>query len=169
MNTEIVYITCDARQEDIRKAVEAQGFIAIAAIRSQIEAALPEDRGAPIRAWLDVLATMLLDQGHPTRADRDKAHYSDGSPVFRLVLDGAVADVGVEDYLDKSVDDFDYIGEVAEHSYSTTLNTGYQVEVNDPPVEEPREPSHLVRLWRDRYSSVTLADVAASVGGDCHD
>ena len=169
MNTEMVYVTCDARQEDIRKAVEAQGFIAIAAIRSQIEAALPEDRGAPIRAWLDVLATMLLCQGHPTRDDRDKAHYSDGSPVFRLVLDGAVADVGVEDYLDKSVDDFDYIGEVAEHSYSTTLNTGHQVEVNDPPVEEPWEPSHLVRLWRERYSSVTLADGAASGGGDGHD
>jgi len=109
---------------------------------------------------------MLLCQGHPTRDDRDKAHYSDGAPVFRLVLDGTVADVGVEDYLDKSVDDFDYIGEVAEHSYSTTLNSGYQVEVNDPPVGEPREPSHLVELLRERFRVAAVADGAASVGGD---
>ena len=133
MNTECVYITCDALEWDIHKAVEAQGFIAIAAISNQIEAALPEDVRAPIRAWLDVLKTMFLCQGHPTRDCTDVVLYSDGSPVFRLVPDGTVADIEARDFLDDSDDGFDYIGEVAEHLFTVTLGTGYRVEIGDPP------------------------------------
>jgi hypothetical protein len=168
MNAEIAYIPEEAVHNDLHKAVEAQGFIAIAAIKNQLEAALPEDRRAPIRNWLEVLAVMMLCQGHPTRDDRDKAHYSDGSPVFRIVLDGTVADVDVEDYLDSSVDNFDYIGDVAEYLYSSTLNTGYQVEVNDPPVQELREPSQLVQRLRERSSTASVVDGTASVGGAGH-
>ncbi len=169
MNADSVYITCDALPEDIHKAVEAQGFIAIAAIRSQIDAGLPEDRRAPIRAWLDVLATMLLCQGHPTRNCTDVVFYSDGSPVFRLVPDGTVADIEARDYLDNSDDGFDYIGEVAEHAFTAALGTGYRVEVTDPPDRESREPGHLVNLLRERYLTAPGVDVAATRRGDGHD
>jgi hypothetical protein len=153
---------------DIHKAVEAQGFIALAAIRNRIEAAIPDDRVPEISAWLDVLTTMLLCQGHPTRDCRDVLLYSDGSPVFRFVPDGSVADVEARDYLDNSDDQFDYLGEVAEHLFTASLGTGYRVEVNEPPDREPREPSHLVKLWRERYPTSLVVDGGVGSGGDGH-
>lgn len=166
MNAETGYIPVEAVRNDRHRTVEAQGFIAIAAIKNQIEAALPEDRRAPIRNWFEVLEDMTLAQGHPTRDDRDKAHYSDGSPVFRFVLDGTVADV--EDYLDGSVDDFDYIGDVAEYLYSSTLNTGCQVGLNSFPVQQLREPRQLVQRLRKRLSTASVVDGTASVGDAGH-
>jgi len=153
---------------DLHKAVEAQGFIALAAIRNRIEAAIPDDRVPEISAWLDVLTTMLLCQGHPTRDCQDVVLYSDGSPVFRLVPDDTLADVEARDYLDDCDDKFDYLGEVADHLFSATLNTGYRVEVNDPPISEPREPSYLVKLWRERYPTSLVVDGGVGSGGGGH-
>ena len=158
----------EVADSDLHKAVEAQGFIALAAIKSRVEADMPDDGHAVVLAWLDVLATMLMCQGHPTRDCTDMVLYSDGSPVFRLVPDGTVAEVEARDYLDNCDDDFDYIGEIAEHLFTATLNTGYRVEVTDPPVEEHREPSHLVRLLRERYRAAPVANVAATTGGEGH-
>ena len=153
---------------DLHKAVEAQGFIALAAIKNRIEADMPEDGRAAMRAWLDVLAAMLLCQGHPTRDCTNVVFYSDGSPVFRLVPDGTLARSEARDYLDNCDDGSDYIGEVAEHLFAATLNTGERVEVNDPPVREREEPGHLVTLLRERHPATPGGDSTPPSGGGNH-
>ena len=62
---------------DLHKAVEAQGRIAIAAIRGRLNANIPEGDLAAISAWLDVLAAMLACQGNPTRDCSDVVLYSE--------------------------------------------------------------------------------------------
>jgi len=153
---------------DLHKAVEAQGFIALAAIKNRIGAATLEGGRAAVYEWIDVLTVMLLCQGHPTRDCREIVLYSDGSAVFRLVPDDTVDGAEARDYLTNRDDDFDYIGEVAEHLFTNTLNTGYRVEVNDPPAMERGEPSHLVKLLQERYRTAPIVDGTARSRGESH-
>lgn len=148
MNINYVYLDDRIREDDLHKAVEAQGRIAIGEVKALLDDILPEDRRVAILDRLDVLRAMLGFQGDPTRDCRDMSLYRDGSPVFRLVPDGT-ADVEARDYLGEADEEFDYhIGELAEHL--STGVPGCRVEVNDPPVEEPGVPGLLLALLRER-------------------
>ena len=138
MKINCVYLEDFSIQEsDLHKAVEAQGCIAVAAIKQLIDGMKPEQSRADITAWLNVLAMMLKAQGEPTRHCFGVALYEDGSPVFRLVPDGT-ADVEAKLYLDDADevdledadDDFPFIGDLAEHLF--TNMPGYRPEVNEP-------------------------------------
>ena len=135
-----VYVEDHVRADDLHKAVEAQGRVAIAAIRDQVNTSIPEGERAVISDWLDVLVTMFACQGHPTRDCRDVLLYSDGSAVFRLIPDGK-ADAEARDYFDDSDTDED-IGDLAE-ALATGL-TGHKLGVNDPPAQARREPNGLL-------------------------
>jgi hypothetical protein len=145
-NIDYVYIDDGVREDDLHKAVEAQGRVAIAAIRHRINISIPEGEKAAISAWLDVLATMLAHQGDPTRDCSDVLLYSDGSAVLRLIPDDN-ADVEARDYRDDSDAD-DYIGDLAE-TLATSL-AGYKVQVNAPPLQAHREPGLLWSRLLDR-------------------
>jgi len=137
----------DCYEDDLHKAIEAQGRIAIGEIRVLINSRMSEEDQAAIKAPLDVLAMMLACQADPTRDDVDFANYSDGSPVLRIVpeSDGMVSKAAYDDdFVCDTAGVCEEVGELAE--YLALIVTGARVEVNTPPGCDRQLTSLLTRL-----------------------
>jgi hypothetical protein len=73
----------DCYEDDLHKAIEAQGRIAIGEIRVLVNSVMSEEDQAAIKARLDVLTAMLACQG---RVDDEEilAHYRLADPYISL-------------------------------------------------------------------------------------
>lgn len=127
---------------DMHKAIEAEGSLAVANIKYLLGDVVDGPRRVEIMRQLGVLKEMLARQSGGARDASDVALYSDGSPVFRLIFDGAT-DLEERNCLgyycvQDLYESFDSVGELAE--YLVMEISGYRAEVNRPPAQEMPNP-----------------------------
>jgi hypothetical protein len=131
----VVYLEpCFIEEEDLSKAIEAQGVILIAIIERTLDGKLDDTDRAEVSDLLDGLTSLVVVQGSPFRSDQDINTYSDGTPIVRMEPTCLETAPSLPD-VTEIAKGFEYLGEFAEHLVKIPR---FQVVVNEPPQRHAR-------------------------------